>query len=171
EVGRSAVLIGHSYGGLVISRAAADRRDIQRLVYVAAMILDGDDVYLKRVGAFPAAPLNALVKLTADGNFVIPPDAAAACFYNECDDRDARDAAARLRPTAAVCLSGPVGAEPWRSIPATYLVCERDRAIHPEFQRWMSTRAAHVVTFDTDHSPFMSRVPQFAEFLDTVARD
>jgi hypothetical protein len=118
---------------------------------------------------FRPAPINDQVKLTSDGNFVIPPDVAVACFYNECDSKDARRAAARLRPTAATCLAIPVGAEPWRSIPTTYLVCERDRAIHPEFQRWMSTRAQDVVTFDTDHSPFMSRAAEFGDWLDRIA--
>ena len=44
--GRESVLVGHSYAGLVISRAAAERPDVQHLVYVAAMLVDGGDVYL-----------------------------------------------------------------------------------------------------------------------------
>ena len=170
EWGRDVVLVGHSYGGLVISQAAARRRDLRHLVYVAAMMIDGDDAYLEQLGRFPPAPLVRDVELTDDGNVVIPPAAAVAGFYNECDDGEAQRAAGRLRPTAMACLTVPTGAEPWREIPSTYVVCARDRAIHPDFQRWMSSRADTAVTFDTDHSPFMSRPDEFADLLDGIAR-
>jgi pimeloyl-ACP methyl ester carboxylesterase len=167
--GRDAVLVGHSYAGLVISKAAAERPDVQHLVYVAAMLVDGGDVYLKRMSEFPAAPINDEVELTADGNLLVPSETAVACFYNECKRDEAEDAARRLRPTAAACLAVPTGAEPWKSIPSTYVLCEWDRAIHPDFQRWMSTRAAEVVTLDTDHSPFMSLPDRLADLLDGIA--
>jgi pimeloyl-ACP methyl ester carboxylesterase len=167
--GRHAVLVGHSYAGLVISKAAAERADVQHLVYVAAMLIDGGDVYLERMNEFPAAPINDEVELLADGNLVVPADAAVGCFYNECDRAEAEDAARRLRPTAAACLGVATGAEPWRSIRSTYVLCARDRAIHPDYQRWMSTRAGEVVTLDTDHSPFMSLPEQFADLLDAIA--
>jgi hypothetical protein len=133
------------------------------------MMVDGGDVYLNRMSEFPAAPINEEVELTADGNFVVRPETAVGCFYNECDRGEAEDAARRLRPTAAACVAVPTGAEPWKSIPSTYVLCVRDRAIHPDFQRWMSTRAGEVVTLDTDHSPFMSSPEQFADLLDGIA--
>lgn len=169
--GRESVLVGHSYAGLVISRAAAERPDVQHLVYVAAMLVDGEDVYLERMGQFPAAPLNDEVELTADGQFVFPLEAAVGCLYNECDQAEAEGAARRLRPSAVACLTVPTGAEPWRSIPSTYVLCARDRAIHPDFQRWMSTRAGEVVMLDTDHSPFMSSPEQFADLLAGIVDD
>ena len=170
EWGRNVVLVGHSYGGLVISKAAAERTDVQHLVYVAAMMVDGGDVYLERMSSFPAsAPINAGVELTADGNFVVPSETAIECFYNECEKSDAAEGAGQLRPTSASCLAVPTGAEPWRLIPSTYVLCERDRAIHPDFQRWMSARADEVVTLDTDHSPFMSLPEQFADLLHGIA--
>jgi pimeloyl-ACP methyl ester carboxylesterase len=169
DLGQAVVLVGHSYAGLVISQAAADRPDVQHLVYVAAMLVDGGDVYLNRMSEFPAAPINAEVELTADGNFVVRLETAVGCFYNECDRGEAAEAARRLRPTAAACVTVPTGAEPWKSIPSTYVVCVRDRAIHPDFQRWMSTRAGDVVTLDTDHSPFMSLPEQSVDLLDGIA--
>ncbi len=169
DCGEDAVLVGHSYAGLVISRAAAGRHDVQHLVYVAAMMVDSGDVYLERMSEFPAAAINSEVELTADGYFVVRPETAVECFYNECDRDEAAAAARRLRPTAAACLGVPTGAEPWTSVPSTYVLCERDRAVHPDFQRWMSSRAGDVVTLDTDHSPFMSVPDQFAGLLDGIA--
>jgi hypothetical protein len=49
------------------------------------------------------------------------------------------------------------------------VLCERDLALHPDMQRWMSTRAGRVVTFDTDHSPFMSTPGPFVQLLDEIA--
>jgi alpha-beta hydrolase superfamily lysophospholipase len=54
---------------------------------------------------------------------------------------------------------------------AAAVLCARDRAIHPDFQRWMSTRAGEVVVLDTDHSPFMSSPEQSADLLAGIVDD
>jgi pimeloyl-ACP methyl ester carboxylesterase len=168
DVDPPAVLVGHSYGGLVISKAAGGRDDIDHLVYVAAIMLDGDDDVTARFAQFPPTPLSTLTELTEDGYLIVPPDAAVACFYNECEAHEARQAAERMRPTTVACLV-TTGVEPWRTIPSTYVVCERDRAVHADMQRWMSTRAATVVSFDTDHSPLMSTPDRLVDLLDQIA--
>jgi pimeloyl-ACP methyl ester carboxylesterase len=128
------VLVGHSYGGLVISRAAGARSDVAHLVYVAAVMIDRDDVFIARAADFPPSPLAELAAI-CDGIITVSPQAAAKAFYNECGRDEAARAAARLRPTAIACLAVPPEHEPWRSIPSTYVLCERDRAILPEAQR------------------------------------
>ena len=142
---------------------------MQQLVYVAAVMLDADDVFIARTADFPAAPLGADVEIT-DGQIVVPPSAAINGFFNCCDAERAAAAAARLRPTNAECLAVPPGVEPWREVPSTYIVCEQDRAIHPEMQRWMSSRAGEVVSYDTDHSPFISMNDRLVDDLDRLAR-
>ncbi len=169
EIAEQAILVGHSYGGLVISKAAAGRSDVEQLVYVAAVMLDSDDVFLERTADFPATPLAGQVEIT-DGRIVVSPDAAIVGFYNTCDAADAAAAAGRLRPTSAECLATPPGAEPWRTIPSTYLLCDQDQAIHPDMQRWMSSRAGEVIAYDTDHSPFLSTTAQLVDDLDRLAR-
>ncbi|MEZ5372959.1 MAG: alpha/beta fold hydrolase [Microthrixaceae bacterium] len=168
QVDGPAVLVGHSYGGLVISTAAG-RDDVEHLVYVAAVMLDEGDVFATRMAEFPDAPIAELVELTEDGYLIVRPEAAVACFYNECEASEAREAAERMRPTAFACLGAATAAEPWRTIPSTYVLCERDLAIHPDLQHWMCTRAGTVVAFDTDHSPFMSTPDPFVDVLDDVA--
>ena len=170
QVDGPVILVGHSYGGSVITKAAGGRGDIEHLVYVAAVMLDGDDVFASRTSDFPPAPLSDRVEVTEDGQMVVGPDAAVACFYNECEPGQAREAADRMRPTALMCLSVAAGVEPWTTVPSTYVLCERDRAIHPEMQRWMSSRAGRVIVFDTDHSPFMSAPEAFVDLLDDLAR-
>lgn len=162
-------LVGHSYGGLVISRAADGRADVGHLVYVAAVLLDAGDVLLERAFEFPNTALVEAAQFLDDGTVVIDPAGAAAAFYGTCDPAVAQRAVARLRPTAVACLSEPPGAEPWRTIPSTYVLCEQDGAVHPNLQRWMSPRAGRVVTFDTDHSPFYSAPERLLEVLEEAA--
>ena len=92
-------------------------------------------------------------------------DAARKLFYNSCSADDADAAIAQLRPTAFSVLATATGGEPWNEIPSTYVLCEQDQAIHPDFQRQMSSRAKHVVVIDTDHSPFLSATDEFLKAL------
>jgi pimeloyl-ACP methyl ester carboxylesterase len=169
QLDEPAIVVGHSYGGLVMSRAVQDHHDVRHLVYVAAIMIDGTDVFTARMADFPSPPLHERIERSGDGQLMVSAETAVACFYNRCDEREARRHAERLRPTAAVCLRVPSGGEPWRSTPSTYVVCTEDRAIDPAYQRWMARRADDVVTFDTDHSPFLSSQPRFVELLDEVA--
>lgn len=162
------VLVGHSYGGLVISKAAQGRKDVRHLVYVAAIMIDADDVFIARSAEFAPTPLSERTTILDDGSIVISPEVAAACFYNTCQPADAADAAARMRPTALACLAVPTGAEPWRHIPSTYVLCERDMAIDPQLQGWMAKRATRTVRLDTDHSPFLSKPRELLEVLLTA---
>ncbi len=150
------VLVGHSYGGLVISRVADGRSDVSHLVYVAALMIGSDDVAGAKVAEFPPTLFNQRFKVFDDRMITIDPELALDCFYNECADTVARAAAARLRPTSVNCLRTPTRAEPWNELPSTYIVCERDQTIHPDMQRAMSTNAGRVHSLSTDHSPFMS---------------
>ena len=165
EAREPVVLVGHSYGGAVISRAATDRDDVRHLVYVAAILLDGDDAFLARSAEYPATPLAERATYHEDGRVTVHPEAAVTCFYNTCDPAEARAAAARLRPSAVECLAIPTGGEPWRTVPSTYVLCEQDRAVHPDLQRWMSSRASRTVVLDVDHSPFYSARGPLLEIL------
>jgi len=159
------VLVGHSYGGLVISRAAEGRADVRRLVYVAALMIGADDVAGPKVAEFPSTLFSERLQVSEDGLISVDSDSAVACFYNECTTVDADAAAVRLRPTPLACLGTPTGAEPWDRIPSTYVVCERDQTIHPEMQRAMSRRAGRVYALSTDHSPFMSTPDELVQIL------
>lgn len=162
QIAEPAVLVGHSSGGLVVSRAAAGRDDVRHLVYPAGVMMGSAENFFAATGDFPVTPLGQRMSVT-DGLITIDPDVAVACLYNECATTDAEAAAGRLRPAALACLTEPAGAEPWRGIPSTYICCEHDRAIHPEMQRAMSQHAARTIILDADHSPFMSRPGEFLQ--------
>jgi len=152
---KPSVLVGHSYGGSVISKAAAGRTDVAHLVYVAAIMIGKDEVFAEVSAPYPS-DLGQSLLISEDNTFCVDSKGAIDAFYHCCDPQEAADAAARLRTTSFDCVSTPSGAEPWNSIPSTYVLCSQDKAITAELQTLMSQRAATTVTIDTDHSPFYS---------------
>lgn len=163
------VLVGHSYGGSVMSKAAEHRSDVLHLVYVAAIMIAKHDVFLEAATRFPSELANHM-RISDDGEtFTITEEGAQKSFYNCCESTVAAAATARLRPTSMSCLTTPSGAEPWVSIPSTYIICDQDKAITAEHQRIMAKRARYIVELGTDHSPFYSlRDPFAAALLDLV---
>lgn len=160
------VLVGHSYGGLVISGAAQHRSDVDHLVYVCAFLVDDGARVLDNLRDLPPTELLRALTRTSDGRSAIRPDGATAAFYNTSPIKLATDAAARLRPMDPASTSHPCTGAPWQAIETTYVICERDQAIPVEAQRIMSTgRANRIVTLDTDHSPFLSSPAELADIV------
>lgn len=167
------VLCGHSYGGMVISRAASGRDDVDRLVYLCALQVATDDEMSTVMR--PTLLMEHLVH-GDDGAMSVDRDFAAECFYHDCDPVGAAAAVAQLRPM-------PVGIGPsstpeaetlppaWLTIPSTYIVCTDDRAVHPDAQRAMAQHATDVVTWDTSHSPMLSCPELVADLLAALAAE
>src|SRR6185312_6522197 len=115
-VNEPAILVGHSYGGLVISEAAGGRSDVAQMVYVAAVMVGADESVLDLAGEYPPTLLIERMEYTPDGFMVFSPETAVACFYNESPPEAARAASLRMRPTAAVGMTASPGADPWRTV-------------------------------------------------------
>jgi pimeloyl-ACP methyl ester carboxylesterase len=159
--GPGSVVVGHSYGGFVISAAAASAPGIARLVYLAAFMADvGDDPATTMAGV--ASPLLAAIQVTEEG-VTVDPGQARQLFYGDSDDATAAAAVARLRPLRLAGATLTVGEPAWKSIPTTYVVCTNDLALPPEAQRAMAANADTVVEWPTDHSPFLTRPAEVAE--------
>ena len=158
------VLVGHSYGGHVISAAAKGQGQVKHLVYVAALMLAAKEVPLEASAEYPS-DFGEYVRIHDDGYFDFADEDSKRCFYNQCDAKDAEAAVARLRSTALECVSVPSGCEPWETTPSTYLLCSDDRAVSPDQQRVMAQRAQHVIELDTDHSPFYSALEETCDCL------
>ncbi|MCP5027817.1 MAG: alpha/beta hydrolase [Actinomycetia bacterium] len=158
------VLVGHSYGGMVITEAAAGRDDVGHLVYLCAFMPDAGENVRRLSSEFPTVALTAGMVLEDDGVFTVDPEVAPAAFYQDCSPADIQRALSLLRPMGRGPGHGFRRA-PWQDIPSTYAVCARDQAIHPEFQRRMAARATHTVEWDSDHSPFVSRPHDVVELL------
>jgi pimeloyl-ACP methyl ester carboxylesterase len=164
------VLVGHSYGGAVITDAAAARTDLAHLVYLTAFALLAGESVMDPLSALPpeATALQACMIADDDGTFTIDRSGAVAAFYAECPPPVAQAAVARLDRQPMATFTQPVrGAS--RVIPSTYVFCGRDEAIHPNHQAFLATRCGARVDLDTDHSPMISAVDEVADLLADLA--
>jgi len=163
------VLIGHSYGGMVISRAASGRDDVAHLVYLCAVQVD-EHVDLATAMTTSDELMSAFVA-GDDGAMSVDPAAAPAVFYHDCDDELTATAVSHLRGMAFGVVQDDDDPPPaaWKQIESTYVVCSDDQTIAPESQRKMATNANHVVEWDTSHSPMLSRPELVADLLTDLA--
>lgn len=165
------VLVGHSYGGAVITEAAIGLSNLAHLVYVTAFVLDEGEAVRKN-----AAPrggkiaLSQAIRPAEEGFMSIDPAFARASFYAQCPPYVSNAATARLGLQPTATFTQPVTGAPWKSTPSTYVVCERDEAIHPETQRFLAARCGTVISLVTDHSPFASMPTVLSEHLARIAR-
>ena len=164
------VLVGHSYGGAVITAVGPHPR-VRRLVYLAAFLLDdGESVSRVAPGLGIAdTGLAAALQVSADRSEVtIDPDLAPGLLYQRTDPAVVALAMPRLRPVARAVFGERPAALSWRTIPSTYVICTEDRTVAPALQRVMAARATDVVEWRSDHSPQASRPADTAALLDCV---
>lgn len=167
------VLVGHSYGGAVITEAAAGRDDIAHLVYLAAFALDAGESVLGALGSFDRREVDLAQAMvpTDDGTATtLDPVTAPPALYGECSPHSIAAATPRLSPQPMATMTETVDGSPRDQIESTYVVCARDRAVHPDHQAVMADRCTHRRDLDTDHSPFMSAIGDTAEIIEGLAR-
>ena len=165
EMGPGAVVVAHSYGGLVVSTATYGRSDVARIVYVAAFMAEEGEDAVTIIGPGESKLLDALI-IEADLVSVDPLKAKGA-FFGDLDEESAATAIARLRSVPVASMLGRQGPPGWKAIPSTYVVCANDAALPPAVQRRMSANATLVLELPTDHSPFTTRPTDLAEMIVT----
>jgi len=171
EIDGDVVLVGHSYGGGVITEAAGHAGNVAHLVYIAAICPDAGESIASSatIAEHPRSRLDDAVVVT-DDTFSINPERAVAAFYHDCDAADAAGAVARLGPQARASLVQPVTVAAWRTVPSTYILCRDDRAVAPALQTAFAKRCGSVVELEASHSPFLSVPEAVADVLEPLAR-
>ena len=144
------VLVGHSYGGQVISNAALHEPNVKALVYIAAFIPEQGESALELSNKFPGstlAPTLRQVALPGGGtDLYVKQDLFPEQFAADVPLAQAKLMAATQRPVTAAALSEASGEPAWHTIPSWSLIPTGDKNIPPAAQRWMSERAhAHTV--------------------------
>ena len=158
------VVVGHSYGGIVISEATAGRDDVSHLVYLCAFMLDTGESLL---GALAGPPPDWFAVDEAAGVSRVTDPVRA--FYLDVDPAVAAGASERLVPQSLSSFAAPQSGAGWRGIPSTYVTCTQDQAIPYPAQQAMSGRAGAVHTLQASHSPFLSQPGQVAARIAAVA--
>jgi pimeloyl-ACP methyl ester carboxylesterase len=161
--GPDCVVVGHSYGGMVISRAATGL-PVRHLVYLAAFMPEpGEEMFPFLDGSL----LTTAVVLDDDGHVSVDPSAAAKVFFGDSPPDVAAELVTRLRPMAAdsAMAAAPPAPPAWHTVASTYVVCTNDQALPVASQRTLARRAGSVVEWPTDHSPFLTRPTDIATLL------
>jgi pimeloyl-ACP methyl ester carboxylesterase len=149
-----AVVVAHSYGGIVAAEAAAGVASVRHLVLVSSYLPEVGQSLSSFGGEAPAPFLDVD---PAEGTFTVRPEALAETFLHDCDPEIQRTALGKTARQSLAVLDQPVRSAAWQHIPSTYLVCARDRGTPADRQRRFALRADRVVELDSGHHPFLSQ--------------
>jgi pimeloyl-ACP methyl ester carboxylesterase len=172
------VLVGHSYGGGLITNAATGHDNVVALVYVAAFAPDEGETIGALVDRFPGSTLGPTlsppVALPDGGSEVsIQQDKFWQQFAADLPEADARLGAATQRPIALAAFSDPTGAPAWRSVPSRFVYGDQDKNIPPALQAFMAERAGSretVVVEGASHVVMISHPDAVAEMIHRSAQ-
>ncbi|QNG38767.1 alpha/beta fold hydrolase [Geodermatophilaceae bacterium NBWT11] len=163
--GRPAVLVGHSYGGAVVT-AAGVHPLVRELVYLAAHQLDvGESVSRPgTIGELPDTRLGEALRVVGD-EVELDADLGVQLLYGDALPEVAASCAARLRPAGRLVFRGAPEQVAWRTVPSTYVVCAGDQVVHPDRQRAMARRATRTLEWSCGHSPAATRPAAVAQLI------
>ena len=175
------IVVGHSYGGAVITQAASGDPDVKALVYLAALAPDRGEVLGKLLDtpvAHPIAPLPLVsVNVTQpDGtkrvDLYLDPSKFRARFAADLPQGVAADLAATQRPLSAAAFTSTLTVEPaWKTIPSWYLVSKQDKAMAPDLERFQANRIhAHTRQIDSSHAVYISHPEAVADLIEQAAQ-
>ena len=164
------ILVGHSYGGAVITEAGNDPK-VAGLVYVAAFALDdGESVSSLIKDPPPGAPVPPILP-PQEGFVFLDKAKFAASFAADVDAERAAFMADSQVPWGVEALSGPVNKAAWKTRPSWYLVATEDKMIPPPAQQFMSKRAGStVVEVAGSHAIYESQPGAVAKLIETAAK-
>ncbi len=163
------VLVGHSYGGAVISEAGTDQK-VAALVYVCAFAPDQDESVNTLIAGFPAGGPQPPILPPRDGFLFLDRGKFHESFAADVPADVAAFMADSQVPWGVEALGGPVSNPAWRTKPSWYLVTTEDRMIPPSAQRAMSQRAGStVVEVAASHSVYVSQPTAVADLIKQAA--
>ncbi|MFE3168957.1 alpha/beta hydrolase [Streptomyces sp. NPDC059224] len=160
------VVVGHSYGGCPVSQAAGKMSNVQRVIYLSAIMHDVGESLLSLVnGIYPSAwdvHKQHVDNVERDYFDVSDP---VEVLYGDVDPDLARECSARLGHQSLASVSQPLTEAAWRTVPSTYIICEEDQAMPVPFQEAMAGRAQRIRRIRSSHSPFLSKPAELARVI------
>ncbi|KRE00683.1 alpha/beta hydrolase [Bosea sp. Root670] len=170
------VLVGHSYGGPVITEAANGQPNVKALVYVAAFAPDTGESSLSLTGRFPGSTLSSAihpVELVSGGrDLYIKPDRFPSQFAADVPRRQAAAMAVTQRPVAEAALAEPSGTPSWKTLPSYSIYGTGDLNIPPAAMAFMAQRAQAVKTVrvkGASHVVMISHPARVASLIELAA--
>ena len=161
------VLVGHSYGGAVITEAGNDPK-VAALVYIAAFAPDAGESCASIEKALP--PATTGIKATSDGYFYIDPAAFHADFAADVPEDKSDFMALSQVLISADSFTSAIKSPAWKSKPSWYMVATQDRSINPDQERMMAKRAhAKTIEVNSSHVAYISHPEESAKLIEEAA--
>ena len=165
------VVVGHSYGGAVITGAAAGSKNVKSLVYVAAFAPDDNEPLGAAGSKFAAPPLNAALVPDSAGFLYVDRAKFHEDFCKDLPESEARVMAATQKPLHKSVFEAAVPVAAWKTIPTWYIVSSNDRAINPDLERFYAKRAnAKTTEIASSHVSFLSHPNEVAKVIEAAAK-
>lgn len=172
------VLVGHSYGGPVITYAGSSADNVKALVLLAAFGLDKGENAQNAPSAFPPSELaDALEPWSYPGSdvpeFTLQVDKYRSVFAADVTDEEAAAGAGNQRPASGIAFGEPLSVEPaWKRLPTWWIIPSADNAINPEYQMATAERIGAKTTIleGGSHSSAISRSREVADVIIEAVR-
>jgi pimeloyl-ACP methyl ester carboxylesterase len=163
-----AILVGHSYGGTVITAAGTDDR-VAGLVYIAALAPDEDETSQSQQAKFPTTDVFAHIEV-ADGRVWLKPD-GIACFAGDLSEQEQKLVWATQGVPDADLFNQRMDGTAWRSKPSWYIVAKNDSTVHPDLERFVAKRMGATTTeVGSSHVPMLSHPDLVINVIRTAAK-
>src|SRR5260370_11159179 len=164
------ILVGHSYGGQIITALGTDAPNVAGLVYIAAFGLDKVESLGALLSQGPTPPALAHQLVDKQGFVWLPEDDFVNHFAADVDPVKARVMYAVQQPLAATAFNQVMGLPAWKSLPSSYLITTNDEALPPAAQRLFARRmGATVIEVPSSHLPFVSHPRDVVKLIQTAA--
>lgn len=167
RVSSPAILVGHSYGGTVITAAGADDR-VAGLVYIAALAPDEGETSQSLQEQFPVTDIFSHIEI-ADGRIWMLPS-GIGCFAGDLPEQEQRLVWATQAVPDADLFNQKLNGTAWRSKPSWYIVANNDRTVQPDLERFAAKRmGAHTYDVDSSHVAMLSQPDAVLDVIRTAA--
>ena len=168
RVNSPVILVGHSYGGSVITGAGADDR-VAGLVYICALAPDADESSQTQQSNFPRTPVFSHIDVK-DGRIWLLPDGIDD-FAGDLPEHEKKLVLATQGVPRPDLFEARAGGTAWKSKPSWYIVGKNDRTVQPDLQRFLAKRmGATVYEFDSSHVPMLSQPERVLEVIRDAAK-
>jgi pimeloyl-ACP methyl ester carboxylesterase len=152
------VVVGHSYGGQIVTALGTDAPHVVGLVYIAAFGLDEGESLGALLGSGPPTPALAHLAPDEQGFAWLPEEDFVGHFAADVDPAEARIMYAVQQPISLSTFEDVMGVPAWKGLPTWYMVASGDEAIPPAAERSFAERmGAKTVEIDSSHVPMVSR--------------
>src|SRR5215469_4642364 len=159
------LLVGHSYGGAVITEAGSDPKVIG-LVYVAALAPSDGESFASVAKPFPPAPLLSEVRGNAEGFLRVTPKGIAEDFAQDLPDREQQVLTVTQGSTAAAVFDGTITTAAWKTRPSWCVIATNDRAVSPALEKAeAAAMKATSITVSSSRVPMLSHPKEVADFI------